>query len=39
MPRPSLCALTLGLAASFIAPLALAQPCPEKSVKIGRAHV
>ena len=37
MTSPSLRALALGLAATLIAPLALAQPCPEKSVMYWQA--
>ncbi len=37
MTSPSLCALAIGLAASLIAPLALAQPCPDKSVMYWQA--
>jgi tripartite-type tricarboxylate transporter receptor subunit TctC len=37
MTRPSQCALAIGLAAALIAPLALAQPCPDKSVMYWQA--
>ena len=37
MTRPTLRALALGLAAGLIAPLALAQPCPEKTLMYWQA--